>query len=285
MKNIDELIKELQNKPASEIILSIYKYQDEHLRWFLNNRGGFVKYFEPSYDFYVSLISSLNYVEKKRWKWWKSLAFIYLGNSTYPLFKAHTLVMEGFYDESLTVCRESLELLIKSLFCICYPEDCFATYSKPKKGRRKFNATNFLTDNLKLKADFLYRLPSASSHGQLYVTKILSALKEGRKHDLIGLSLKLDTIMVNAPVNYLTFLIWAHIYLLTVLFKNLAPKNNVDKKVRKQAKFYIKTLGHIVKRTPKGFSELGEEFEKVIKIVKVASSGKNWENTSINRSN
>jgi len=65
MKNIGELIKELKDKPASEIIPGIYKYQEEHTRWFLNNKGGFVIYYEPSYDFFVNLVSSLNYVSKK----------------------------------------------------------------------------------------------------------------------------------------------------------------------------------------------------------------------------
>ncbi|OGM10612.1 hypothetical protein A2Z67_05305 [Candidatus Woesebacteria bacterium RBG_13_36_22] len=276
MTNTDKLIKELKSKPASEIISGIYKYQDEHNRWFLNSRGGFVSYFEPSYDFYVSLVSSLNYVDKKGWGWSKNLPFIYLGNSTYPLFKAYTLSLEGFYDESLILSREALELLIKSIFCICYRKDCFATYSKPEKGKRAFNLTNFLDDDLKIKSDFLYRLPSAGSHGQLYITRILHALKQGKKHDKIGLTLKLDTQMVSASINYLTFLIWAHIYLLTVVFNELAPGKEINNKVRKDAQFYIKTLGHIVKSTPKGFSKIGEDFEKIIKIVEVAIEGKDW---------
>lgn len=276
MKKIDKLIDELKNKPPSEAIKSIYKYQDDHILWFKLNKGGFVQYFEPSYDIYVTLIKSLNFVEKKGWQWWKSLSFIYMGNSTYPLFKAYTLVQEGFYDESLVVCREALELLIKSIFCICYPEDCFATYSKPKKGKRTFNLTNFLKDDLKVKSDFLYRLPSGSAHGQLYLTRILSDTRQGKKHDPIGLLLRLDETRVNASTNYLTFLIWAHIYILTILFKELSIEEKIDKKAKKEARFYIKTLGHIVKTTPKGFTEVGEEFEKIITIVEASIENKDW---------
>lgn len=49
----------------------------------------------------------------------------------------------------------------------------------PKKNKRVFNLTNFLKYDLKLKSDFLYRLPSGVAHGKLYLARILTALREG----------------------------------------------------------------------------------------------------------
>ncbi len=268
-KRVDELLKKINSQPPSPVITGIYKYQEEHITWLTKNYWGFTKYFEESYDFFVNLVSSVNFINKDKWKWNLKLPYIYLGNSTYPLFKSFTLLSEGFYDESLALSRVSYELLIKSLFCILHPDDAFATYQKPEKGKLVYNLTNFVKDDLKVDWEFLYRLSSASSHGKLYFTKIISDSREKGKHQNIGLQLRLDEKSAQINMNYLTFLIWTHIYLFTVIFDDIVPTRKINSAVKKEANDYIKILGNIVKGTPNSFSGVGIDFERIIKKVKV----------------
>lgn len=272
----DKIIRDIWNKPPSREIAGIYKFQDEHIFWFTKKYSGYTKYFEEAFEFYIGIISSLNYVKKKDWKWSKNLPFIYLGNTTYPLFKAYTLCLEGFYEESITLTRVVFELLIKSIFCACYPDDCFATFNKSEKGKKAFNLTNFLETDLKLDWKFLYSLSSGSSHGKLYFTRIITQLKENTKHDLIGLQLKVDEKLASICINYSTFLLWSLIYFLKTYFDELSPNAEKNILAIQESQKFIDTLGHVVKNTPNSFKKIGIDFEKVIRILKVAKVKGDW---------
>lgn len=274
--NVDKLIGDIWNKKPSTEISGIYKYQDSHSIWFLNKYAGYVKYFEHAFEFYIEIISSLNYVKKNDWKWSQSLPYIYLGNSTYPMFKAYTLALEGFYEESITLSRVAFELLIKSIFCVCYPDDAFATFQKPEKIKRTFNLTNFIETDLKVDWKFLYALTSGTTHGKLYFARIGAQLQKKIPHDLIGLQLKADEKFASICINYSTFLLWGSIYFLNSYFDELTPDFNKNKEAKKEAEKYIVALGHIVKSTPNRFKKVGEEFEKVIKIINSVKFNQDW---------
>lgn len=264
-----EKMNNIKKRPPSSIVRDIYKYQEKHTAWFLTTYGGFAKYFEESYDFYVQLLDSLNYVDKGKWGWPKNLIYIYLANSSYSLFKSYTNLLDGFYGESVSLSRVSYELLIKSIFIVYYPDDCWATYSKPGKGSRAFNVTNFLRHDLKVDWEYLYRLTSGTAHGKAYFTALMQQLEEKKKHEKIGLQLQNNTQMCEVSINLLTFLIWASMYLLVTMFDPLAPDEGSNKKVLSEANDYIFALGDTVKTMPNSFSIVHNDFQKIISQVSI----------------
>src|SRR3989304_1921540 len=276
-----EIFRKLEkaySKDSTRRIGAIYDAEEPHTRWVVTNFKGFVEYFEEAYSFFIEATHSINYLPKNGWPWKRNLQSIYFGAATYPLWKAFTLALDGFYDEASTIARTEYELLIKIVYCSCYPrdEDAFATYAKPEKGKREFNLTNFVKDELRVDWDFLYGIQSAASHGKLYITKIIKDLRETGKHSPIGLRFESDERYLSIPINQLTFLIWAYIKLLFVIFPDIHPDKDRSAKLRERAEKFDDALGAIVKTMPNKVAQVGREFDKVIDVVKEAEAEKDW---------
>lgn len=277
MDEIKKKLSKIYTKEPSNKISIIHDYERAHRLWMVNNFGPFVKYFEDSYDFYLDLVYSLNYVPKKGWAWKKNLQYLYFGTATRSLFKAFTVLLDGFYDDSISIARTAYELFVKIIFCSCYPNDVWCTYAKAPKGQRQFNLTNFLKHDLKVDWDFLYELTSGASHGKLYLTRILSNMRANRGgNEPIGLWLKIDQKLISIPVNQLTFLIWGYIRLLTVIFPIVYPDGERNQTLMRKSKDFDDALGTIVKTMPNKMKQVGLDFEKVIKIVQIAEAGGSW---------
>lgn len=151
--SINEVKKRLEkvySKEPSKKIGIIYDYEKNHRLLVANKFGPFTKYFEDSFDFLLDAIYSINYLPKKNWSWKKNLQYLYFASATKPLFKAFTLTLDGFYDEASAIIRTPYEVLIKIIFCSCYPTDFWITYANPAKGQRTFNLSNFLQNDLKV---------------------------------------------------------------------------------------------------------------------------------------
>lgn len=226
-----KLIEKTQNAKPARTSLDIYEYIKLHNNKIINEYGKFIKYFEDYFDSLNVIIEILNFSNRSKWSQVQVTHLIINAEILKTLHRAFEDIIDGYYDEALILLRCVYESYIKILFIYYFPNDIFAILYNCK-GKRNFNLTNFIRNDLKLDWTFLYRLMSSKTHGKSgnALQKIIE-ISKGKYKAPICLKFKFDKQIFESAMNISTFLLYVLIHLINISFnddlKNLEKYNNI----------------------------------------------------------
>jgi len=227
-KELERLMIETQNDNPAKTTIDILEYIKLHKTHVIRHYPGYIKYFEDYYDVLNSAMNCLNYLPKKSWPRFKSLQHILFPETLKTLHRAFEDCLDGYYDESVILLRSVYEMYIRMIFVVYYPEDWEAIFFK-QKGKRAFNLTNFVRDDLKFDWEHLYGLMSYIAHtkAQRNLNKIIE-IAQGKFRGPIRLEYSFDENELSGPMNISTFLLFVLFHLMCITFQNDFENSSLD---------------------------------------------------------
>ncbi len=165
---------------------------ENHKIEFLNKNGKFVKLFSNFFNNMQDIIYTLNFVKKENWSKSKCYQYLIFPEAVKSLHCACENTINGYYDEATILMRSIFELFLSLVFLSKYPDNIegllLTGIKEVPKGTPKFNATNLLTDVLKIKKQdgknfSFFSLLSLFTHGKK--PTLLNAYLERTNHQKI----------------------------------------------------------------------------------------------------
>lgn len=210
---LDKLCKESDTKVVSNIL----DFQQAHFAKFNKEYGRFIGQYEMFYSALVRLTYAINYFDKSQWPKHRALQFTIAAHSQRQLYTAFYLLHQGFYEDSISLIRSAYESFLRILFISCNQDHSWNVFSD-KEGGPKFNATNFVKEELKLDWP-TYKLMSSFAHSnKVDVLEDMVQISEKAQKEPIALKLKYDEKRMGVAINYLQFLMLVFLKLSNEIF-------------------------------------------------------------------
>ncbi len=227
-----KLINQALNKSASAFMFQIKAFENEHTKKTLNTGiVGYTKLFEDNVELLAKSIDRLNYVSKDGWERWdldKQVQSVLISRTPKTLISAHNLIIAGYYDEGLAVCRMAYENLLAICFLQKNPQNADSVLgygfkkqlTKQLPSTKQFKPSNVLTQELKIADENeMYSFLSMPIHGNKFAVwkDIVNAQKSGFTFNL---GFGYDEEDLSIAFNHLIALL----YLSLCLFKGIFGK-------------------------------------------------------------
>jgi hypothetical protein len=232
--DLRDRLDKLCRESNTDVVKDIQNFQEKHFAKFSKEYGRFLEQYEMFYSALVGLTHAVNYYDKSKWPQHRALQFTLAAHSQKQLYTAYFLLYQGFYEDSITLIRSAYETFLRVLFISCNPKHSWNVFGN-KEGGPQFNATNFVTEELKLDWP-TYRLMSSFAHSNKVdvLEDIVKVSKEAQKEP-IALRLKYDEKKLGVAVNYLQFLMLVFLKLLNEVF--IADYSSHKQRAEIQAEF------------------------------------------------
>ena len=249
-----KLINQALNKSASAFMLRIKAFENEHTQKTLNKVIGYIKFFEDNVELLANSIDRINYIPKEGWERWdldKQTQSVLISRTPKTLISAFNLIMVGYYDEGLAVCRMAYENLLAICFLQKNPQnaDSVITYGFKKQfkkqlklpSEKEFKPSNVLTQELKIaEEDEMYSFLSMPIHGNKFAVwnDIMNAQKGCGFTFNLGFSY--DEEDLSLAFNHLMAILYLSLCLFKCIFgKYLKDTQLLDDKAIEALKIFI----------------------------------------------
>ena len=250
-----KLINQALNRSASAFMFQIKAFENEHTQKTLNTGiVGYIKLFEDNVELLAKSIDRLNYVSKDGWEIWdldKQIQSVLISRTPKTLTSAHNLIITGYYDEGLAVCRMAYENLLAICFLQKNPQnaDSVITYGFKKQfkkqlklpSEKEFKPSNVLTQELKIaEEDEMYSFLSMPIHGNKFAVwnDIMNAQKGCGFTFNLGFSY--DEEDLSLAFNHLMAILYLSLCLFKCIFgKYLKDTQLLDDKAIEALKIFI----------------------------------------------
>lgn len=204
-----DLIARLDNltsKSDVSQVVNIRDYQVKHATYMQQNYGRYIDQFEMFFSAIADYSHNVNYLDKKEWPKTRGLQFIIATRSLKQLYSAHKLLLDGTYEDAITLLRSSYESFLRIVFISCNPKHSANAYKYPGQKGVQFIATNFVRDELGL--DWTtYEIANIFAHSNMYIVMgDVTAIAKGQAK-AINLDYELDNDMISMVINLIDFLL------------------------------------------------------------------------------
>lgn len=272
----DDLIKQLDEltKTANAVVVTdLETYSSDHRAYFSREYGRFMSQFRMYFSAVADVGNNINYLDKSHWPSHRSLQFIIATHSIGQFYSAYKLLLDGAYEDAITIQRSIYEAFLRILFISLHPSDSFNAYDYrssqvPQPGVR-FKATGIVKD-LGLKWN-TYSIMSSFAHSNMYkVIETAANIANNGQRDPIALMYEKDDDMISVVVNFMLFLLAIWLKLFTEVFTVNYPPREVN--VKKNLDLLDKYKS-VIMRTLKEHSEspywrqVGIDVDDLFKLV------------------
>lgn len=190
-----------------------------------------------------SITTGVNYIDKKDWPKYRSVQFLLIVNNITYIHGARILLLKGYWESSLVLCRSALEAFVRILWISCHPQDSEAGVSKIGNGVQ-FNFTGFVKDQLKLDW-FDYEFLSMKAHGnRIGVIKDWISINKGTMEYPITFDRPFDKKSFEIGINYVLFLETIFLLFLTEIIVTQTNEKHLSEEVLADSK----KLGRLMQR-------------------------------------
>ncbi|MFH1289050.1 MAG: hypothetical protein ABII25_10230 [bacterium] len=267
------LIDESRSNEPSKITLGIYEYIKKHKNIVLNSYGPFVKDFEDSFQELTLVIDYLNYVPSDKWENHKKFQNLLYPEALKTLHCSFEILINGYYDESIMLCRSAYETFFRIIFLSCYPKEWEAIFVD-RKGKIQFNVTSFCKDHLNIDWEFIYKIMCLMSHSKNFRNmEKLKKIWEKKAKEKITLIYSLNEDSLKMAINNIILTLSCLFHIIIPIFEeDLQNYIGFNKVIKRD----LILLG-IIEDTKSDFSALSKDIVKIGKIIKIANSGGDWE--------
>lgn len=231
-KLVDKL-DDLTRAANTAAVKNLEEYQANHRAYCGQQYGRFMSQFNMYFSAIADTGNNINYLDKSHWPSHRSLQFIIATHSIKQFYSAHKLLLDGAYEDAITIQRSIYEAFLRILFISMHPSDSFNAYdyrsnSVPQPGVR-FNATNIVND-LGLGWN-TYNIMSVFAHSNMFrvIETAANIANDGQK-DAIAMMYEKDDDMISIVVNFMSFLIAIWLKLFTEVFSVSYPASQVKVK-------------------------------------------------------
>lgn len=267
------LITEVRNPEASKTSLDIYGFIKRHKFNAMHKFVDFIKIFEDFFHEMNIVIYYINFIPKNNWKNHKGIQYLFFPPALKTLHCSFENAMNGYYDESIMLCRSVYETFLRIVFLSCYPNEWEAVYHT-RKGKVGFNVTSFSKDHLKINWESIYKIMCWTSHSNIFrcglkLKKILE--KQDDKNN--SLEYCWDKKALAMAINNITLTLSCLFHAMLSIFEE--DLKNYPELV-KIKKIDAALIGIIEINPKESFSALSKDIRKIGKIIKIAASGEDW---------
>lgn len=148
------------------------------------------------------------------------------------LYSAYGLLYRGSYEDAIALLRSVYESFLRIIFISCNPKYAYNAYQVKGQTGPKFNATNLVDVELKLKWSN-YRIMSAFTHSNKFnVIEDITEVGTKGQTKPITLRYKIDDKMISITSNYLDFFTSVFLKLFDELFTADPSKQRGQQKIR-----------------------------------------------------
>jgi hypothetical protein len=197
-------------------------YTNKHFLWIDEQMGRYVWRFEKTYNLILDLMLKVNYLSKESWTQQKRTQFVLLTSNLKSIYSSHLLNSKGLYEDSITTIRPVYEAMVMTVFISCFPENCDSVINpKPQKGKRKFNITNFIENDLGLNWNH-YAVMSGFAHLNRYslVKHTVEHWESVQSREIKPVWLKIESEKETFSLgsNYCLFILYFYLNMLSKFF-------------------------------------------------------------------
>lgn len=268
-KELQRLYDSIYNKGPAKTTLDIYRYANIHKNLVLKKWNIYIKSFEDCFDALSNTINELNYVEKNSWPPNKGIQYMLYPETLKTLHCSFEVMCNGYYEEALILQRSVYETYLAMLFTAYYPSDCESVLYTVK-GKRVFNVSNFLADNLKVDWGFIYRVCSYSAHRKKHThSERLIQISKGMFKKAHTLTFEYDEEAITRPLNMLFFLQYVLTHFLIIVFENDISKR-LQPKIVLRLKNMDRFLRAIMEGTPNKYAKIPADVDKIDSLITLA---------------
>lgn len=207
IRRLDEMVK---NSDVSTFT-NIQQYQNKHRLYMWKQYGRFMNQFEMFFCSMVEYSNNINYLDKKGWPINRGFQYVITTRALKQFYSAYNLLIDGAYEDSITILRSVYESFLRVIFVSCHPECPYNAYFAKDQSGAKFNATGLVRDELKL--DWTtYHITSAFAHSNMYsVMGDMIDLGIDKKSKAIALTYEKDDDLISMITNFTMFLATAYL--------------------------------------------------------------------------
>lgn len=284
--NLIARLDAMTNASDTSEIENIQEYQSQHLTFTRKNYGRFMNQFEMFFCAMTEYSHNINYLDKKGWPTTRGFQFVIATNSLKQFYSAYSLLCNGAYEDAITIFRSVYESFLRIVFVSCHPECPYNAYGAPGQTGVKFNATNFVKDELKL-GWTTYHITSAFAHSNMYkVMGDMIELSTGKNPKPIMLTYELDEDMIGMITNFANFLLTIYLsmydQLFTVDISNHRNKEAIQPHIKQLHAYAL--ISHEVLRTHNAneyWRQAAIDIEHIFELIRAMDfdATLNWKDT------
>lgn len=228
IRRLDEMV----SRSDVSAFTDIQDYQTKHRLYMGKDYRRFMNQFEMFFCSMVEYSHNINYLDKKAWPINRGFQFVISTRALKQFYSAYTLLIDGAYEDSITILRSVYESFLRIIFVSCHPECPYNAYYSKEQTGAKFNATGLVRDELKL--DWTtYSITSAFAHSNMYnVMGDMIELGIDKKPKVIALTYEKDDDMISMITNFIMFLVAAYLDAYEQLFTVDITKHKQKKELQ-----------------------------------------------------
>lgn len=210
-KDIQKMLK--YSKWDKNVVGELLDYSLWHRTRFVKDLHRYIQYFEIGFDTLVEAMDYINSETKDKRPEYRWIQWLMIKNNLKSFMSAFNLLSSGFYVDSMTILRSLWESIVRVFFITYYPEskDHTLIHRPANKGERKFNITDFTTNDLKV--NWHYGLFSTKAHSNGYETiKDTIKIAQEWQKEKINIQMKRDMDDISLSINWLLFIMRNYLF-------------------------------------------------------------------------
>lgn len=270
-----EIIKEMDalcaDHGSSEVIDRITELKQAHIFKVSKEYGRFIHQFGVFFDVVNKIILGANYIPKDTWPEHRALQYLLINRNIKYVYSSFEQLIGGFWEDSFVLARPAYEAFLRVAFISLYPEDSDSAFFN-QKGKRRFNATNFIKDDLKMNWHD-YEFYSILTHSNKYrVVKDYVKLKNEGQLEPIAIKHKFEKLEFEMGVNFLIALNVIYLKMVTQLLAT-STNDSLPESLIKKANKLTDLWQNSMKTHNKGYwPRVSDDIDRVFTLIKTAES-------------
>jgi len=256
----------------SKLIKRVQELEQSHLYMVSKEYGRFVNQFGLFFDVINEIMLGANYIPKEDWPKHRSLQYILINHNIKFLYSSFDQLTKGFWENSFVLSRPAYEAFIRVLYVSLHPEDSDTAFVE-QKGKRKFNVTNFIRDELNVDWND-YKFYSVVSHSNKYkvLRDYVQIVKDGQKEPIV-IKHKFEELEFEMGLNLLVFLCVVYlrmsIKLIATSYNESLPESLVQKAGKLADLWQNMMKTHTKRYWPQVANDIDKVFDKIISAEKI----------------
>ncbi len=260
----------------SPVMGDVLTYQREHLAYVGQNYGRTLAVFELCFELCAEIVDGLNYADKSHWPKHRGTQLILFLHNLKTLESAADRLGRGCYGDAFVLLRVPYEAFLRMVFMSLFPADAMAALSTPEPGRRVFNATNLLTQELRLPWSD-YTLLSVFTHAHRFpaLSHVIDIAARGRR-DPVALEYHFDEAQFTLGANLLTVVYYMLLGMAVQVFGDVTGPPGLVERIRKAAEVADIVRAILRQHRREYLPAVVDDIDDVFRLMRLANDGWHW---------
>ncbi len=238
--------------------------------------GRTVVLFELCFCLFAEIVAGLNPADKSRWPKHRSIQLLLFLHNLPTLESAEDRLVKGCYEDAFVLLRVPYEAFLRMVFISLFPADAWsALHAVP--GRRAFNATNLLAQDLRLPwSDHALLSVFTHAHRGTVLSHAIDIAARGRR-DPLALEYRFDEGQFSIGANLLNVVCYMFLGMVVHVFgRDMTAPPGLVERVRKASEV-AEVVGAILRRHRREYlPAVVDDIDDILSLMRAADDGKHW---------